>query len=92
MSKNAFVLHDHYGDDGSVTEGMILRDVTSKRFEELEKGGLVREATAEEVEAGFAPSIEPDPSKADEGADEDGAKAAKSPSNKKAADPANKGA
>jgi hypothetical protein len=58
MSKNAFVLDDHYGDDGYVTPGMILRDVTSKRFEVLEKQGLVREATSEELKDGYTPPFE----------------------------------
>ncbi len=87
MSKNAIVLDDHFGDDGYVTAGMILRDMTTKRFDELEKKGLIREATAEEVEAGDQHSIEPDPSK-----DEEGEKKAPESSNKKAAEPKNKGA
>nr|WP_047166897.1 hypothetical protein [Sphingomonas sp. Y57] len=86
--KNAYVLEHHHGDDGVVSEGMILRDVAAKRFEALEKAGLVREATADEVKKGYAPSIEPDPSK-EKG---EGEKNAKEPANKKAADPANKGA
>lgn len=67
MSKNALVLDDHYGDNGHVTAGMILHDVTVTRFNELEKNGLVREATAEEVKAGDRHSIEADPSKGGEG-------------------------
>lgn len=85
MSKNAMVLDDHFGDDGAVTAGMILRDITTKRFEQLEKKGLVREATAEELKAGDQHAIEPDPSK-----DEAGEKQAPEGSNKKAADPKNK--
>lgn len=85
MSKNALVLEDHFGDDGHVTAGMILRDVVTKRFDELEKKGLIREATPEEVKAGDQHSIEPDPSKED--GDE---KKAPAPANKKAADPKNK--
>jgi hypothetical protein len=84
--KNAYVMEHHHGDDGTVGEGTILRDVSTKRFEELEKKGLVREATDAEVKAGSQYSIDPDPS-----VDPD-AKKAPAPSNKKAADPANKGA
>ncbi|HEX7856097.1 MAG TPA: hypothetical protein VF503_20650 [Sphingobium sp.] len=50
--KNAYVLEHHFGDDGGVDEGAILLDVTTKRFDDLEKKGLVREATAEEVKKG----------------------------------------
>ena len=53
--KNALVLDHHYGDDGDVSEGMILRDLSEKRFAELEKRGLVREATDIEVKAGYQP-------------------------------------
>lgn len=84
--KNAYVLEDHFGDDGHVTEGMILKDVASKRFTELEAKGLVREATEKEVKAGFQPKIDPDPSK------EDGEKKAPEPANKKAPAAENKGA
>ncbi|WP_294390420.1 hypothetical protein [uncultured Sphingomonas sp.] len=85
--KNAYVISDHHGDNGTVREGKILRDVQTKRFDELEARGLVREATAAEVEAGDQHSIEPDPSKPVESE-----KQAKAPANKKAAEPANKGA
>ena len=81
MSKNALVLDDHFGDDGSVTAGMILKDVTTKRFDELEKKGLVREATPAEVKAGDQHQIEADPTK---NADD--------PANKQAATPKNKAA
>lgn len=47
--KNAYVMVDHHGDDGTVREGAILRDVTGERFAALEKAGLVREASAAEV-------------------------------------------
>lgn len=87
--KNALVLDDHFGDDGSVTAGMILKDITSKRFEELEKKGLVREATAEEVKAGDQHAFEKDTSD-DDG--ENGGKEAPKPANKQAPKPANKGA
>lgn len=86
MSKNAMVLDDHFGDDGSVTAGRILKDVATKRFEELEKKGLVREATAEEVKAGDQHQIEADPTK------DDGEKKADDPANKQAPAPKNKGA
>jgi hypothetical protein len=56
--KNAYVTEDHFGDDGSVTVGMILTGVTAKRFNELEDKGLVREATAQEVEEGYKPAFE----------------------------------
>lgn len=55
--KNAYVLDDHFGDDGYVVAGMILTDVSNKRFGELEQRGLVREAKAEEVKAGYQPAI-----------------------------------
>ena len=58
MSKNAYVLDDHYGDNGSVTAGMILRDISSTRFTELEKKKLVREATTKEVDAGSQRTID----------------------------------
>lgn len=60
--KNAYVLEDHFGDDGAVTTGMILLDVTNKRFDELEKNGLIREATAKEVEIGYQPPFTSDES------------------------------
>jgi hypothetical protein len=63
MSKNAIVLDDHYGDDGAVTAGMVLKDVSASRFKELEKKGLVREASAAEVKAGHKLQIETDPTK-----------------------------
>lgn len=87
--KNAFVLDDHHGDDGTVIAGMILKDVTNQRFEALEKAGLVREATAAEVKEGFKPEIEADESKAADG-DDGSEKKQPEPANKKAADPANK--
>lgn len=91
--KNAYVIEDHYGDDGTATEGMILTDVTAKRFEELEKKGLVREATAAEVKAGSQHKIDADPTPDDEAdpANKGGDKDKQAPANKKAADPANKG-
>jgi len=80
--KNAIVLVDHLGDDGTVTTGMILKEVNMKRYEQLEKRGLVREATAEEVKTGYKPPFTP----------EGGNKAAADPANKAARTPANKGA
>lgn len=47
--KNAYVLEDHHGDDGTVRAGAILRDLSDQRFETLKKRGLVREATAAEL-------------------------------------------
>lgn len=88
MSKNAYVLDDHFGDDGHVTAGMILHDVTSKRFEELEKKGLIREATPEEVKAGDQHSIDEDESKMSD----EGGKAKEKAENKQAATPSNKAA
>jgi hypothetical protein len=72
--KNAYVTEHHSGDDGTVDVGMILLDVSNKRFGELEKLGLVREATPEEVKAGYQPQIEADPSKRadDDDNDDDG--------------------
>lgn len=86
MGKNAMVLDDHFGDDGFVTAGRILKDVATKRFEDLEKKGLIREATAEEVKAGDQHQIEADPSK------EVDEKQAGDPANKQAPAPKNKGA
>jgi phage terminase Nu1 subunit (DNA packaging protein) len=63
--KNALVLDDHHGDNGTVTAGMILRELPNKRFEELEKRGLVREATDKEVEAGDQHAFEKDRSEDD---------------------------
>lgn len=88
MSKNAYVLDDHIGDDGQVTPGMILTNVATKRFEELEKKGLVREATPAEVKAGSKHSIEEDESKMSD----DGEKAKAKPDNKQAPAPGNKAA
>jgi hypothetical protein len=79
--KNAIVLVHHLGDDGVVDEGMILTDVATKRFDTLEKSGLIREATAEEVKAGYQPKIDKD---------ESGGKLADDPENKAAAAAANK--
>jgi hypothetical protein len=90
--KNAMVLEDHYGDDGMAAAGTILTDVTTKRFEELEKKGLVREATTAEVKEGSKHAIEADPTPVDDDDVSEEAKAARSHANKKAADPANKGA
>jgi len=55
---NAYVLIHHFGDEGNVSEGMILRDLPSKRFNELEGRGLVREATAAELKAGYRPPFD----------------------------------
>jgi hypothetical protein len=87
--KNALVLEDHFGDDGSVTAGMILKDITGTRFDELEKKGLVREATDKEVKAGHQHAFEKDET---EKADEGGGKEAPKPTNKQAPKPENKGA
>jgi len=100
MARNALVLDDHYGDDGFVATGRVLRDVTAKRFEELEKAGLVREATAEEVEAGDQVAFEKDNSadlapadeEADDKAADGGEKKKAEPENKKAPVAENKGA
>ena len=100
MSKNALVLDDHFGDDGYAPKGRILRDVTTKRFEQLEKKGLVREATADEVKAGDQIDFEKDNSadlapKTDETADDakdGGEKKKPEPENKKAPAAENKGA
>lgn len=91
MGKNAFVVEHHHGDDGTVSEGRILRDIPQKRFDELEKKGLVREATAEEVEAGDQHPFEKDTTGADGEAEGDG-KAKPAPANKQARTPANKAA
>lgn len=85
--KNAYVTDHHYGDDGAVDVGMILVDVTQKRFDALEKAGLVREATADEVKAGYKPPFAPDDS-----AEPNDEKKKPEHANKKAVDSANKGA
>jgi len=77
--KNAYVLVDHLGDDGTVTEGMILTEITATRFNALEKRGLVREATAKEVKEGYTPPFQ-----------SEAEKAAPEPENKQAAKPRNK--
>jgi len=88
--KNALVLDDHFGDDGSVTAGMILKDITNTRFDELEKKGLVREATDKEVKAGSKHDFEKDES--EKAAPKPDDKQAQKPEDKKAPEPANKGA
>lgn len=60
--KNAIVLDTHFGDDGMATAGKLLLGITVKRFEALEKQGLVREATPEEIEAGDQHAFEKDTS------------------------------
>ena len=87
--KNAYVLEHHYGDDGDTPAGSILVDVSTKRFDELEKKKIVREATEAELKAGYTPKIDADetPLETDEGE-----KKKSDPANKKAADPANKAA
>ncbi|MFZ2995945.1 hypothetical protein [Sphingobium sp.] len=55
--KDAIVLVQHLGDDGQVSEGQILTDMSNKRFEALEKNGLVREATRDEIEKGYTPEL-----------------------------------
>lgn len=80
--KNAFVLVDHHGDNGTVTEGMILKDVVTKRFDDLVKAKLVREATADEVKSGYAPPFK----------SEEAEKQAGAPANKAAPRSANKSA
>lgn len=87
--KDAYVLEHHYGDNGDTPAGSILTDVSSTRFDALEKKGLVRAATAAEVKAGYTPTIAADESQSEAGG---GEKKAAEPSNKKAAEPANKGA
>jgi len=49
--KTAFVLVAHVGDRGRKDEGDVIPDLTNQRFEDLEKVGLVREATADEIKA-----------------------------------------
>lgn len=88
--KNAFVLQHHLGDDGVVDEGMILKDVATKRFEILEKAGLVREATDAEVEAGYQPKIDEDESGGVLADDDDGEKDGQPHKNKQAPKPGNK--
>jgi len=96
MSKNALVLDDHFGDDGHVFAGKILRDIDQKRFDALEKKGLVREATAAEVKAGDKINFEQDKSAdlapGDDDAKEGGEKKKPEPENKKAPAAENKGA
>lgn len=87
--KNAYVIEHHFGDDGDTPAGSILMDVGTKRFEELEKKNLVREATDAEVKAGYTPKIDADETPSETG---EGEKKKPEPANKKAAEPANKGA
>lgn len=47
--KTAYVLVAHVGDRGRKDEGDIIPDLTTQRFEDLEKVGLVRTATAAEI-------------------------------------------
>lgn len=90
--KNAYVTDQHIGDNGAVTEGMILEGITQKRFDALEKKGLVREATPAEVKEGFKPPfIASGTVIAGEG-DEGGEKDAPGHKNKKAGEPESKGA
>jgi len=93
--KNGYVLEHHRGDNGTVDEGMILVDMTTQRFAELEKKGLVREATADEVEKGYTPPFRAEMDLAAETVGEPSVPAAKkapAPANKKAPEPENKGA
>lgn len=85
--KNAYVLEDHFGDNGHARPDMVLTDVSEVRFAELERQGLVREATAAEVKEGSKHTIERDPTPAENAGDE---KQAEKPENKKAAEPVNK--
>jgi hypothetical protein len=103
--KNAYVLSHHHGDNGTVSEGMILTDITDQRFNALEKQGLVRAATDAEVKegskipfeesgqviAGEAEEVEAE-EPAEKQAREPENKAAPKAGNKKAADSAPKGA
>lgn len=54
--KNAIVLVDHHGDDGTVRAGTILKDLSDQRFAALEKRGLIREAKAADTKSAPAPS------------------------------------
>lgn len=85
--KTAYVLEHHLGDNGSVDEGMILEDISDKRFQALEKKGLVREATAAEIKEGYkAPFLASGTVIAGEEVPaEGGSKAAQEPANKAAA-------
>jgi hypothetical protein len=47
--KDAYVLVAHAGDRGRLDEGDVVLDLSNNRFEDLEKLGLVREATGDEV-------------------------------------------
>jgi hypothetical protein len=47
--KTAYVLVAHVGDRGRKDEGDIIPDLTTQRFEDLEKVGIVRAATAAEI-------------------------------------------
>lgn len=58
--RNAFVLQHHHGDSGNAPEGSILRNLSNTRFDALAKRGLIREATKEEMEAGYRPPFEPE--------------------------------
>lgn len=47
--KDAYTLVEHRGDDGRNWPGRIVLDLSDQRFGELEKQGLVREATGDEA-------------------------------------------
>ncbi|APR51995.1 hypothetical protein CA223_06800 [Sphingomonas koreensis] len=49
--KNAYTLVAHTGDDGFAPKGRVLLEVDEKRFKALERQGLVRIATDDEVAA-----------------------------------------
>ena len=53
-------MEHHLGDDGAVDVGMILVDISDKRFEALKRRGLVREATDKEVKEGYRPDFQKD--------------------------------
>jgi hypothetical protein len=81
--KNAYVLVDHHGDDGTLREGRVVLGLTQYRFDLLEKQGLIREATDAEVKAATTEAgdvAEPEVKKAE------------APTNKQAPAPTNKAA
>ncbi|MBB4857192.1 hypothetical protein HNO88_000499 [Novosphingobium chloroacetimidivorans] len=93
--KYAYVLVHHIGDQGEAAEGRILH-VSDERFRELgpDGSGLVRDATSEEVKAGYQPAFEKDGTTAPEILAEggEGQKQKPAPSNKQAPEPKNKDA
>jgi len=59
MAKNAYVTRLHTNGTETHVEGDVIENVSNERFNELEKNGLVREATTAEVTAARKQAQEP---------------------------------